>query len=174
MQTGMEKAAAHTKDSFWLSWIRAIVFRVPVFTVLWWILTEGEAMLSVWTLVGTGLSVGVTLFMWPPDSWTWRLWPLIRFIPFFMWHSLLGGMDVAYRALCPWAHVRPRVVEFSFTLQKELARVFFLWTVSLLPGTAAIGFENGVARIHVLDVGLINMKKLQELENRIAGMFGQE
>jgi len=31
-----------------------------------------------------------------------------------------------------------------------------------------------VARIHVLDVGLINMKKLQELENRIAGMFGQE
>lgn len=162
------------KNYFYSKWIRTIVFRVPVFTVFWWILTEGEAMFSVWTLAGTGLSVTVTLFMWPPDSWTWRLWPLIRFIPFFMWHSLLGGLDVAYRALWPGAHVRPRLVAFPFTLRKEPARVFFLWTVSLLPGTAAIGFENGVARIHVLDVGLVDLKKLQELENRIAGIFGQE
>jgi multicomponent Na+:H+ antiporter subunit E len=161
------------KTTFWSSWIQAIAVRTLVFTMIWWILTEGEAMFSLWTVVGTGLSVAVTVLLWPPESWTLRFWPMIRFVPFFMWHSLLGGMDVAYRALCPGVHVRPRIIAFSFTLQKEIARVFFLWTVSLLPGTAAIGFEKDVAKVHILDAGLSDMDRLHELERRIAEIFGQ-
>jgi multicomponent Na+:H+ antiporter subunit E len=164
-------AGAIMQTILWSSWIQAIAARTFVFTMIWWILTEGEAMFSAWTLVGTGLSVAITVLLWPPGSWTLRFWPLIRFVPFFMWHSLLGGMDVAYRALCPAAHVRPQTIAFSFTLQKEIARVFFIWAVSLLPGTAAIGLDKDVATIHILDVGLSDMDKLHELERHIADIF---
>ncbi len=169
IETG--KSVAIMKTTSWSSWIQAIAFRILVFTMIWWILTEGEAMFSLWTLVGTGLSVTITVLLWPPASWTLRFWPLIRFIPFFMWYSLLGGMDVAYRALWPGAHVCPKTIVFSFTLQKEIARVFFLWTVSLLPGTAAIGLEKDVATIHILDTGSSDMEKLYELEKRVAVIF---
>lgn len=166
-------AGAIMQTIFWSSWIQAIAARTLVFTMIWWILTEGEAIFSAWTLVGTGSSVAITVLLWPPGSWTLRFWPLIRFVPFFLWHSLLGGMDVAYRALCPAAHVRPQTIAFSFTLQKEIARVFFIWTVSLLPGTAAIGLDKDVATIHILDVGLSDMDKLHELERHLADIFEQ-
>lgn len=161
------------RNFFSIRGVRAIALRTVFFAVLWAVLTEGEGLLSVWTLPGVFVGVVVSLLLCPARDCKWGFLPTVRFIPYFLWHSLLGGLDVAYRALSPWSRVRPEILEFPFVLEKEPARVFFMWTVSLLPGTAGVDLQEDTARIHVLDTGLADIESLRGLESRIAGIFGQ-
>ncbi|MFP4168442.1 MAG: Na+/H+ antiporter subunit E [Desulfonatronovibrionaceae bacterium] len=154
--------------------VRSVALRTAFFVVLWAVLTEGEGLLSVWIVPGTAAGVFVSLALWPAGEWKWRFFPAVRFVPYFFWHSLLGGLDVAYRALSPHTRVQGEIVDFPFVLEREPARVFFLWTVSLLPGTAGVDLQGDTARIHILDKGLAGMKTLQDLEGRLAAVFGQK
>ncbi|MFO7816063.1 MAG: Na+/H+ antiporter subunit E [Desulfovibrionales bacterium] len=161
------------RNFFYIRYVRSIGLRTAFFAVLWAVLTEGEGLLSVWTLPGVFVGVVVSLLLCPARDCKWGFLPTVRFIPYFLWHSLLGGLDVSYRALSPRSRVRPEIVDFPFVLEKEPARVFFLWTVSLLPGTAGVDLQGNTARIHVLDAGLADTASLRDLEGRIAGIFGQ-
>lgn len=162
-----------TKPTFLFASLRSLTTRLLLFAVLWWVLTEGASPMSAWGIAGIAAAVGLSLHVFPAGHWNWRLVPLIRFVPYFLWQSLLGGLDVAYRALRPKAVVQPEVVSHGFSLQQEPARVFFLWVVSLLPGTAAMNLQEDKARVHVLDTNLAAPEKLEELEKRIAALFGE-
>lgn len=153
---------------------RSLTIRLILFALLWWILTEGASPMSAWGIVGIAGAVGLSMHVFPAGLWNWRLVPLIRFVPYFLWQSLLGGLDVAYRALRPKVAGRPEVISYSFSLRQEPARVFFLWMVSLLPGTAAMNLQEDKARVHVLDANLAAREKLEQLEKRIAGLFGEQ
>ena len=108
------------------AWLPATAVRTLVFGLLWWILTEGASPLSLWGAGGVAAAVGTSLCLFPAGAWSWRLGPFIRFLPFFLWQSLLGGLDVAYRALHPGVAVRPEVVRYRLGLRRESARVFFI------------------------------------------------
>ena len=154
--------------------VRLVLLRTILFAALWAVLTEGEGFASVWTLPGIAAGVVASLVLWPSGEWRLKLVPCIRFIPYFFWHSLLGGMDVTRRALSLRARVSPVIVDFPFVLEKVPARVLFLWSVSLLPGTAGVDLEGDTAKIHFLDKGIAEMQALRDLEERIAGLFGQK
>ncbi|MFO7718044.1 MAG: Na+/H+ antiporter subunit E [Thermodesulfobacteriota bacterium] len=153
---------------------RALLVRTALFALLWAVLTEGEGLVSVWTLPGIGAGVIVSFLLWPSKDWKWRFRPAVRFIPYFFWHSFLGGLDVAKRALSPRIQIRPEIIDFPFILEKEPARVVFLWAVSLLPGTAGVDLQENTARIHILDTGIADVTSLRVLESRIAAMFDQQ
>ncbi|HDQ41170.1 MAG TPA: cation transporter [Desulfonatronum sp.] len=153
---------------------RTALIRLLMFGLLWWVLTEGEHPLSLLGLAGVGSAAAVSMSVFPAGTWKWRFGPLIRFIPFFLWQSLLGGLDVAYRALRPKVDVQPEVIRHRLVLQQEPARVFFLWVISLLPGTAAVGLHGDETWVHVLDTDLGDPKKLHDLETRIAELFAEK
>jgi len=145
--------------------------RILVFSLLWWILTEGGSIFSVLGLLGVGLSVPASFRLLPPGSWPLRPLAVVRFLPYFLWQSLLGGLDVASRAMRLRVDLTPTVITHVFAQESESVRVLFLWVVSLLPGTAAVDLQDDKVRIHVLDQRLANPTTMRELERRIAGMF---
>ena len=79
---------------------------------LWWVLTNGS--LASW-LVGLPAVAGA---VWAQARLSGTsglpisLGGLARFVPFFLWHSLRGGVDVALRTLAPRARIRPGFIRY--------------------------------------------------------------
>ena len=99
---------------------------------------------------------------------------LIAFVPFFVWESILGGIDVARRVLGPRVLIDPALVTYRPRLTDAAARVAFLDTISLLPGTLSADFRDGIAYVHALDGSDAVVAGLERLEARIARLFGQQ
>lgn len=99
--------------------------------------------------------------------------PLLGFVPFFVWESILGGVDVARRVLGPKLLIDPALVMYRPRLLDPAARVVFLDTISLLPGTLAADFRDDVAYVHALEASAAVVAGLDRLEHRVAGLFGQ-
>ncbi|SDB59182.1 multicomponent Na+:H+ antiporter subunit E [Desulfonatronum thiosulfatophilum] len=151
---------------------RTLLFRVAVFGLLWWVLTQGGSPLSGLGIIAILSASVLSLRMIPPGAWNWRFSALIRFGPYFLHQSLLGGLDVAYRALRPRMDLKPVVITHILRLESEPARVFFVWVVSLLPGTAGVDLQYDTVSVHVLDESIADAQKLRELEDRIDDLFG--
>ena len=148
---------------------RAVLARALLFALLWWALTDevdGAWWVGVPAVVVTSvLSVALV----PPTGLVWR--QALGFIPFFLWLSLKGGMDVAWRAFHPRMPITPELIEFPLQLPAGLPRVVLLNTVSMLPGTLSTQLENRVLRVHVLDSSGDFLDELEKLEQRVGGMF---
>jgi len=146
-------------------WLRAVLF-----ALMWWILTDGE--MDSW-LIGTPvvlLASLVSVLLLPPLSWS--LPGVVRFVPFFLWRSLYGGVDVARRALLPALPISPRLFDHSWQLPPGLPRVLMANTVSLLPGTLSAELDEDHLRVHVLDQTGSYAAELILIETRVAGLFG--
>ncbi|TVR00536.1 MAG: cation transporter [Desulfovibrionales bacterium] len=169
-------AAARNDEPAWFhhgsrTLLSRIVQRTLGFSLLWWIVLEGGTLFSMLGLLGIGLAVLTSFYLSPSRSWRMRPLAVLRFLPYFFWQSLLGGLDVASRAMRLQVDVSPTVVPHILHLHTDPARVLFLWVVSLLPGTAAVDTQGDQVSIHALDQGLVTPAALRDLEERIATMF---
>ncbi|MDY0042113.1 MAG: Na+/H+ antiporter subunit E [Desulforhabdus sp.] len=139
---------------------------------LWWVLTEGYPgswwfglpVLTLTTFAGMKMSSGF--------KWHWRPLGISRFVFFFFRQSLSGGIDVAKRALTPRMPLLPALVDYPLHLPQGPARVFLANTVSLLPGTCSTALHAESLTVHVLDGSLPVYALLQEVEERVADLFG--
>ena len=148
----------------------SLAFRTALFALLWWILTEGAT--NSW-LVGAPvvlLAVLASEVLLPGVSWS--LPGAVRFVPFFLWHSLHGGVDVARRALHPRLPISPELFDYRWRLPPGLPRVFMANTVSLLPGTLSAELDEEYLRVHVLDLTGTFATGLAVVEARVARLFG--
>lgn len=154
--------------------LRSFLLRFAVFALLWWILSEGDV--SSW-LFGVPFSLFATLssFQLMPKR-EWRLRPVqaLRFLGFFAYQSIVGGVDVAWRAVRPSMPINPGFVTCPMRLPTESARVLLADTASLLPGTLSSGFIDDTLVLHVVDCSLPILEEVLRLEDRIAGALGLE
>lgn len=151
----------------------SLLVRALAFTALWALISKNTW--HDWPLIAgsIGAALMASFALWPVGAWRWRIIPLARFIPYFLWESITGGVDVARRAFLPRMPLDPAITEFPLRLNSEAAQVFFAWTVSLLPGTASVRLDGARLKIHVLDQQLPTGEKLRHLETRIAALFGE-
>jgi len=98
---------------------------------------------------------------------------VLRFIPYFLWQSLRGSLDVALRVMRPVMRIAPGFQRYRIHLLDPHARVFFLDSISLLPGTLSADMRDGFIEIHALDAGIDLTPELADLERRIARLFGE-
>ena len=150
--------------------LRSLVFRTLLFASMWWILTEGVSSSWVVGVPVVVLAVVVSGALQPAVSWS--LAGIVRFVPFFLWHSLRGGVDVAVRALHPQLPIAPALVDHCWRLPPGLPRVLMANTVSLLPGTLSAELTPRCLRVHVLDRNGAFASELALIEVRVAGLFG--
>jgi len=146
------------------------VLRALLFSLIWWILTEG--VMNSW-MIGVPFIFFATLssmVLLPPHSWS--LIGIVRFIPFFLWHSLCAGVDVARRALHPRLPISPGMYDYRWRLPPGMPRVVMANTVSLLPGTLSTKLEEDTLQVHVLDQEGAFASDLIMIETRVANEFG--
>lgn len=97
----------------------------------------------------------------------------LRFLPFFLVESLRGGIDVAWRVLRPAMAVRPGLRTYRTRLRNPSARLVFVDSISLLPGTLSADLRNDVVTVHALDVETEIERALEALEGRVAALFDE-
>mgnify|MGYP002641590366 CR=1 len=105
----------------------------------------------------------------PVQSVNWIA--LLRFIPFFVWQSLVGGFGVATRAMHPALPLTPDLVEYPVTLPNEFARVVFIYMISLIPGSLCVAMHRDTLSIHILDSHSNFLAELGILEQKISTIF---
>lgn len=121
--------------------------RLAFFSGLWVILTGDEAILLGMAVVLTCSWLSLRLL---PAVQPIRLLALLAIAPGFVWRSLLGGVDVARRALDPRLPLNPGWMEVAVDLS-DGGRVALGGDLSLMPGTLAAGSDRGRLLVHVLD-----------------------
>jgi multicomponent Na+:H+ antiporter subunit E len=147
--------------------LKAAVSRLVIFSIGWLLLTEGSPRSWPLSLSVIMVSTAASLRLWPSGAMRFSLRGATRFAPYFLRQSILGGWDVALRALRPSMPVNPGFIRFEFELQADAARVFFAWTVSLLPGTVSARMENDGLQVHVLNRSEGVEKRLRRLEELV-------
>lgn len=146
-----------------------VVSRVLLFSIMWWALADGTAG-SWWIGVPAVVcAVIVSVALVPSSEIVWR--EVMGFVPFFLWHSLKGGADVARRAFHPRMPIAPELIEYPLRLPC-LSQVTMINITSLLPGTLSAGIEGQVLKVHVLDGRGEFLTGLKELERRVGRMWG--
>jgi multicomponent Na+:H+ antiporter subunit E len=143
-----------------------------VCALLWFVLTAGEP--SSW-LIGAPVVIAcaaAVAVLVPRARVRISPWAVARFLPFFVWRSLAGGLDVAHRALGRTLAIAPDLVTYRLRLPGDgPARVVFVNVLSLLPGTLAADLDGQTVRVHTLGP-LRHANSLQRLEAHVAGLFG--
>lgn len=147
-----------------------VVARALLFSLLWWALTEGTTG-SWWIGVpAVACATIVSMVLLPPSGIILR--EVIGFVPFFLWHSLKGGADVARRAFYPRMPIAPELIEYPLRLPPGLSQVALINITNLLPGTLSAGIEGQVLKVHVLDSRGDFLTGLKALEQRVGRMWG--
>jgi multicomponent Na+:H+ antiporter subunit E len=147
-----------------------LVSRGLLFSLIWWILADGSV--GSW-LVGVPavlLALICSVALLPTVHFRWIAF--FRFVPFFLVRSLMGGVDVAWRAFRPGMPIAPDLIEYPLRLPPGLARVFMADTVSLLPGTISTEIRQNCLKVHVLDGSKDVLPELEAVEQGVARMFG--
>lgn len=151
--------------------LRSLLLRVAFFAILWWVLSGGR-MDDLWLAVlCIAAAVWATYWVRPWEGWKLRPIGLLIFVPFFLWHAIRGGIDVALRAFHPRLPLDPGFIEYPLS-GSDAQSLVLAWTVSLLPGTASVQLEQGSLKVHVLDQGLPVREDLERLDRRIRKAWG--
>lgn len=140
------------------------------FAVLWAILTDGTG----WRIGFPIVCLAVAASSFPITARAasrLSLAGLARFIPYFAWSSLRGGVDVAARALSPKLPINPAVVRYQMGLESVEARVLMANTVTLLPGTLSVDLRENVLLVHVLNTSSSISALLDVHERHIRALF---
>jgi multicomponent Na+:H+ antiporter subunit E len=151
-----------------------VIRRTLWFVLLWLILTGGSLEEPVVALLVIGLATASSLWIWPSTRRDVLYLEALRFMPYFIRQSVGGGWDVARRALHPRLPLAPALTFFPLRLKHDTGRVFLALVISLFPGTASVKLERNSLCVHVLDRHMAVQKRLRDLEERVARMYGEE
>jgi len=161
-----EKQSPYTKPINWAKLTVALL-------VFWVILVEMQLGGWWYAILVVGFALFVRNVMPIPLALDHISLPaLFLFIPRFIWHSLIGGADVAWRAFHPGMPIQPAIYMYPFRLKTEGARVFLAQVISLMPGTLACCVGPQFLVVHVLRGSReAFVKETEELEHRTARVF---
>lgn len=126
-----------------------IAKRMLLLAGIWIVLVEGEQGGIIVGAIIVPVSVWLSLWLLPAGL-PLRLGALARLLPGFIWRSVVGGVDVAWRAFHPRLPVDPGWIELPVTLPAG-GRVALGAELSLMPGTLVAGSEDEKILIHVLN-----------------------
>jgi multicomponent Na+:H+ antiporter subunit E len=154
--------------------LRRLPGRTAAFIVVWFVASEAQVSSLVIGVPIALMAAALSVVLQPRTVTRFYLPGALRFVRFFAVQSVLGGIDVAFRALGPRLRLEPAVVRYPLRLSGTLPRVFFINTISLLPGTLSSGLMDDAIEVHVLDCSGPVIEDLARVEERVADLFGAQ
>lgn len=151
----------------------AVLTRLALFALVWLIVAGSDPMSWIIGVPAVALATLAALKLATQRADHPRLMGIVRFVPFFLAESIRGGVDVASRVMRPSMRISPGVRSYALRLTGPNAQVFFIDSISLLPGTLSADMRNGIITVHALDIHDDIDASLQRLEVRVADLFGE-
>ncbi|WP_229663216.1 Na+/H+ antiporter subunit E [Microbacterium album] len=162
--------------------VRAVVLRGAVLALVWVVLAGWDAAYAGYGAVSVGAATALSLAMFPvtaPPPGTvppWRRARAIAELPlWFLGKSIVGGADVAWRALKRPVDIQPAVVRAPCVLSEGNTRQLALLMMNLMPGTMVqrVVDDGATVELHTLAEALHPARQWEELQHRVAAAFGQ-
>ena len=154
----------------------AALLRLALFAAVWWALSEGDPQMWKYGVVTVPVATGVSLALLRPTGRrvlsVRRVFAIGGLLWWFIRKAVLGGIDVARRAVVRRVDVTPGVIEYRFGTHSEAGRVAIAALNSLMPGTLSVNLVDGVLRVHALDTTSPVHDQVAELERRVRRVIG--
>lgn len=175
-----------------MKWLTATVIRALVLGVGWLALAGWDSSYAGYGLVSVAAATALSLVLLPPEQPRFRQWPRRAFhgavlVGWFLRKSMVGGVDVAARALKPTPDIAPVVVPAPFLLPEGHGRQTAMLLMNLMPGTMVqqvVGRDGEAAddprvpatgvHLHALSLSLGPLRQWEQLQRRVAGTYGIE
>ncbi|MFN3880169.1 MAG: Na+/H+ antiporter subunit E [Nitrincola lacisaponensis] len=151
----------------------ALGWRTFCAVAFWWVLTGGEPGSWLIGIPAVALAVIISFQLTPSSKHRLRLLELPGFLFYFLWTSLIAGIDIARRTLHPSLPLKSHYVTYHTQLQ-GLPRWLFMSSLSLMPGTLSVSSEADGLLIHSLDDAETTHHSLQQLEGQISRLLISE
>lgn len=153
--------------------VGAAVVRAAGFLGLWLVLAGVDLADLPAAAVAVGGATWVSLRLLPPAPGRLRPVALVRLAARFLQQSVVGGVDVAWRAFHPKLPLRPGLVVYPVRLRPGAAQNTFATLAGLVPGSTPVGpAEGGGLLIHCLDVDQFEISQLATEEALVARALG--
>lgn len=165
--------------------VLALLARLPLLALLWWVLIEGELAYAVYGLLAVPLTLAVSLWLVPPGGWALgpraslrpaalgrRLVGIIALVGWYAGQVVAGAVDVARRLLRREVDVAPVVRRSTSRLPAGPARQLAVGMYGLMPGAVVCGTDGATVWLHSLDAEMGPEGQWQALESRIARAAG--
>lgn len=162
--------------------IASVVVRLLVIAVLWFAATEAGPSALGYGLVAVPLVAAATYAVLPrrrlalEGSLARRVGGILSVIPlagWVLWRSVVGGVDVARRALwLPRPDIAPAWSVYETTLRTRSARVALALVMNLMPGSLSASLDGTRLDVHVIDPDLDVHAAIAALERRLARIEG--
>lgn len=130
-------------------------------------------------IAGLLVSAAVVWLAIPPErpaggaGRSWRLLPLLAYLPVFLKNLVLANIDVARRVLSPSLPINPGIVRVKTGLEQPYQRLILANSITLTPGTVTLEMEGEDMYVHWIDVQQTDPKRAgaaikDEMERAIA------
>ena len=149
--------------------VSGLAFRAIVFALIWLLLSDADPASWAIGLPAVVAVVWISLYLLPPTTLSLR--GILVFLPFFLWHSLRGAIDVAWRAFHPGLPIDPELIRYRLRLKTVLQKTCLIHVISLLPGTLSATLDDDILTVHVLNRHSAIENELRTLEAIVAGIF---
>ncbi len=154
---------------------RAALLRALLLGLCWWAVSEGDPSMRGYGVVLVAAVTAVTFALAPARRRSLRLAhravPTLSLAGWFLWRSVLGGADVALRAVRRPVRTDPVVLEHRLSLPPGAPRVVCATLSSLMPGALSVHLADDVLVLHVIDRALPAREQVDALQRRIAAVL---
>lgn len=140
---------------------------LPVLVLLWYALAGGTGW--AFGLAAACLVAALVLWLVPAAPVALSSRGIVRFVGYFLYRSLLGGLDVAWRALDPRLPLDTRETFYPLQFSTPQERTLFMGVLSLLPGTLSCDLVNGRLLVHSISGN--PSAELERLDARVRAVF---
>jgi len=126
-------------------------------------------------IAAAGLATWCSLALMPPLRGPGGVRPVLlaRLFLWFVWGSVLAGLDIARRVFSPALPLAPGWLVYSSRLPRDVPRNLFTSISSLMPGSLCTGTDDsGALIVHCLDVGQPVARQLADQEAQLAAALG--
>lgn len=151
-----------------------LILALQAFVVLMLIWLALNGLRDIWLGVLASLAgAGAGSWLANGRPYPWRPHRLLAFAAYFLRESLLGGIDVAWRAMHPRLQIEPCFSHYRLRLPTGQPRTLMISIVSLLPGTLSADMQDDdTLLVHALTPKACS--SIEPLESWIAWLFSLE
>jgi len=150
------------------------ISRLVLFGALWLALAGADPASLWFGLPAAAAATALSLRLYPASRPGLRIHRAVLFAPSLLARGLLGGLDVARRALDPRLPVSPGWIKLHTEGGTTEFRILLGGVISVLPGTLAAAPSCSTLDVHVLQSEGFDSASLRAEEGRIGRLLTPE
>lgn len=159
-----------------MRWVVSAILRSIVFGLVWLGLSAANPAQLPYGIIAAVAATALSMALLPSARpclrrWPAKIWGTVVLAAWFFQQSVVGGIDVARRAILPTVDIAPAVVAVEVTVAEGPDQQLCYLLMNLLPGSMVqhVKTVNGkpVAEIHTLSLKLAPAEQWDTLQHRV-------